>query len=143
MEMSNQASKTSGYTELVKAALIGSTVAGILFGIFMQLTGTMAMLASIAGSESLVVGWVMHMIISWTFGLGYGAMTLFSSRYYVLAVIHGVIIWIIGPLLVMPMLMGMGPMFGQMFTSGQLMNLATHVIFSLILAAVFSRIIQK
>ncbi len=143
MVVSNQATRTTGYAELVKAALIGSTVAGILFGIFMQLTGTMAMLASVVGSESLVVGWVMHMMISWMFGLGYGAMTLFTSRYYVLGVIHGIIIWIVGPLLIMPMMMGMGPMIGQMFSSGQLMSLATHLAFSLILAAVFSRIVRK
>ncbi|AIY05650.1 hypothetical protein Plano_1685 [Planococcus sp. PAMC 21323] len=143
MVMPQQTSSVSNYTSIVKAALIGSTVAGFLFGIFMQMMGMITVIASMAGSDSLVVGWIMHMMISWIFGLGYGAMTYFSSRYYILGVIHGVIIWIVGPLLVMPIMMGMGPMFGQMFASDQLMSLVTHLAFSLILAAVFSRLVNK
>jgi uncharacterized membrane protein YagU involved in acid resistance len=143
MVVSRQTSTVSNYSTLVKASLIGSTVAGVLFGIFMQVMGMMPMLASMLGSESLVLAWIMHMMISWIFGLGYGAMTLLSSRYYVLGVVHGVIIWVIGPLLVMPVMMGMGPMIGNMFASEQLMNLATHLAFSLILAAVFSFLVRK
>ncbi|ANU23092.1 hypothetical protein [Planococcus donghaensis] len=138
-----QTSSVSNYSSVVKASLIGSTVAGILFGIYMQIMGMIPMIASMVGSDSLVLGWIMHMMISWIFGLGYGAMTLFSSRYYVLGVIHGVLIWIIGPLLVMPIMMGMGPMFGQMFASDQLMSLVTHLAFSLILAVVFSKLVHK
>lgn len=143
MVVSGQTSKTSGYSKVVKASLIGSTVAGVVFGIYMQVMGMIPVLASMLGSESLVVGWLMHMMISWIFGLGYGAMTLFSSRYYVLGVLHGVIIWVIGPLMVMPIMMGMGPMVGAMFESVQLMSLITHLAFSLILAAVFSRLVHR
>ena len=143
MVVSRKTTTVSSYSKVVKASLIGSTVAGVVFGIFMQMMGMMPVLASMLGSESLVIGWIMHMMISWIFGLGYGAMTLLSSRYYVLGVLHGVIIWIIGPLLVMPMMMGMGPMIGEMFASAQLMSLLTHLAFSLILAAIFSRLIRK
>ncbi|TAA73363.1 hypothetical protein [Planococcus salinarum] len=142
MVVSGQTSNVSIYSRLVKASLIGSTVAGVLFGIYMQVTGMIPVLASLVGSESLLVGWTIHMMISWTFGLGYGAMTLLSSRYYLLGVVHGVLIWVIGPLLVMPLMMRMGPMFGQMFAGAQLMSLVTHLAFSLILAAVFSRLVR-
>lgn len=142
MVVSGQTSNVSSYSKLVKASLIGSTVAGVLFGLFMQVTGMIPVLASMLGSESLVVGWTMHMMISWIFGLGYGAMTLLSSRYYLLGVLHGVLIWVIGPLVVMPVMMGMGPMIGQMFAGEQLMSLVTHLAFSLILAAVFSRLVR-
>lgn len=143
MVVSGQTSKASVYSKVVKASLIGSTVAGVAFGIYMQVMGMIPVLASMLGSESLVVGWLMHMMISWIFGLGYGAMTLFSSRYYALGVLHGVIIWVIGPLLIMPIMMGMGPMIGAMFESAQLMSLITHLAFSLILAAVFSRLVHR
>ncbi|MBT2572057.1 hypothetical protein [Planococcus sp. ISL-110] len=143
MVVSRQTFKVSSYSKLVKASLIGSTVAGVVFGIYMQVMGMMPVLASMLGSESLVLGWILHMMISWIFGLGYGAMTLLSSHYFVLGVLHGVIIWVIGPLLVMPMMMGMGPMIGEMFASEQLMSLITHLAFSLILAAVFSRLVGQ
>ncbi len=143
MVVSRQTSTVSNYSKLVKASLIGSTVAGVAFGIYMQVMGMMPVLASMLSSESVVLGWIMHMMISWIFGLGYGAMTLLSSRYYVLGILHGVIIWFVGPLVVMPVMMGMGPMIGEMFGSAQLMSLLTHLAFSLILAAVFSRIMHK
>lgn len=133
----------SNYSSIIKASLIGSTVAGILLGIFMQMMGMIGVIASMFGSESLVIGWIMHMMISWIFGLGYGAMTLISSRYYLVGIIHGVLIWVIGPLMVMPMMMGMGTMIGEMFKGPQLMSLFTHVGFSLILAAVFSFLIKS
>ena len=143
MVVSRQTSTISSYSKLVKASLIGSTVAGVAFGIYLQVTGMIPVLASMLGSESLALGWILHMMISWIFGLGYGAMTMLSSRYYMLGVLHGVIIWVIGPLLVMPMMMGMGPMIGQMFAGEQLMSLVTHLAFSLILATVFRRLVRQ
>ncbi|MFB1082641.1 hypothetical protein [Jeotgalibacillus sp. JSM ZJ347] len=121
----------------VTASLVASTVAGIAFGFFMQMMGMMAMIASMAGSESLAVGWTMHMTISWIFGLGYGLMTRFSNRYLLLGIAHGVLIWLIGPIIVMPLMMGMGTMLGEIFTGTQMMNLLTHLGFSLITAAIF------
>ncbi|WP_019415273.1 hypothetical protein [Paenisporosarcina sp. TG20] len=143
MVVVKQASMISSYSKIVKASLIASTIAGVLFGLVMQMMGMIMMISSMAGSESLVIGWAMHMMISWIFGLGFGAMTLLSSRYYVVGALHGVIIWVMGPLLIMPMMMGMGSMIGEMFASAQLMSLVTHLGFSLILAAVFSRLVHK
>ncbi|MEW9500971.1 hypothetical protein [Jeotgalibacillus marinus] len=139
MENTKQPSIISSYSSMIKASLIASTVAGVFLGILMQMKGMLTML----GGESLAIGWVMHMMISWIFGLGFGAMTLLSSRYYLVGFIHGVLIWVIGPLLMMPIMMGMGPMIGEMFTTAQLMNLVTHLAFSLILAALFSRLVNK
>lgn len=133
----------SSYSKVVKASLIASSVAGVVLGLFMQMRGMILTISSMAGSESMVIGWSMHMMISWIFGLGFGAMTLLSKRYYVVGALHGVIIWVMGPLLIMPMMMGMGSMLGEMFAGAQLMSLVTHLGFSLILAAVFSRLVHK
>ena len=131
------------YLQMIKLSLIASTVAGVLFGFFMQMRGMIVMIASMVGSESVVLGWTMHMMISWIFGIGFGVMTLISRKYILLGVIHGILIWIIGPLLVMPIMMGMGPMISEMFTSAQLMSLVTHLGFSLILAILFSILVNK
>ena len=41
MVVSRQTSTVSNYSKLVKAFLIGSTVVGVLFGIYMQIMGMM------------------------------------------------------------------------------------------------------
>ncbi|SDH49390.1 hypothetical protein [Alteribacillus bidgolensis] len=128
-------------SRIVVASLAGSTVAGIVFGVIMHMMGMVGMISSMVGSESLAVGWLIHIMISWIFGLGYGAMTFLSKSFYVLGIIHGVLIWLIGPIIVMPVMMGMGPMFTQMFAPDQLMSLVTHLMFSLILAFIFKKMI--
>ncbi|WP_243840694.1 hypothetical protein [Paenisporosarcina antarctica] len=105
----------SSYSKVVKASLIASSVAGVVLGLFMQMRGMILTISSMVGSESMIIGWSMHMMISWIFGLGFGAMTLLSKRYYVVGALHGVIIWVMGPLLITPMMMDMGSMLGEMF----------------------------
>ncbi|WP_270179723.1 hypothetical protein [Alkalihalobacillus sp. CinArs1] len=127
------------FAKSLKASLVGGIVAGIIFGLLMQMMGRMGMVAGLMGSESIAVGWIVHMAISIVFALGFGAAAVFTSKTYLLGVVHGIAIWIIGPLLVMPAMMGMGTMIGQAFTSGQMMNLGTHLMFSLILAFVYKK----
>lgn len=118
--------------------VIGGVVGGIVFGIMMQMMGKMGMIASLGGSESLFIGWIFHMIISIVFGIGFGLLaTKVQQNLFLLSIIYGVIIWVVGPLLIMPMMMGMGTNIAQMFEQAQLMNLGTHIFYSLIVAFVF------
>ncbi|WP_349407421.1 hypothetical protein [Pseudalkalibacillus sp. SCS-8] len=123
----------------LKASAIGGIVAGIVFGLFMQMMGKLPMVAMLVGSESVAVGWFVHMVISVIFGLGFGALASGRSNIYGLAIIYGIVLWIIGPLLIMPAMLGMGVMIGKAFTGAQLMNLMTHIGFALILAFVYNK----
>ncbi|MCF6137430.1 hypothetical protein [Pseudalkalibacillus berkeleyi] len=134
----NQANTLSMGTSL-KASAIGGVVAGIVFGIFMQMMGKLPMVAMLVGSESVAVGWFVHLMISVIFGLGFGVIASGRKNLYGLALIYGIVLWVVGPLLLMPTMLGMGVMIGQAFTGAQLMNLMTHVGFALILAFVYSK----
>jgi uncharacterized membrane protein YagU involved in acid resistance len=123
----------------IKASLIGGAVAGVLFGILMQMMGKISMIAMMMGSESLVVGWIIHMMISLIFGAGFGVLAARREKVYGFAIIYGIVLWVIGPLLIMPAMMGMGIMLGQAFTAENLMNLMTHIVFALILAFVYKK----
>ncbi len=123
----------------LKASAIGGVVAGIIFGIFMQMMGKLPMVAMLVGSESVAVGWFVHMVISVIFGLGFGVLASGRNNIYALAIIYGIVLWVVGPLLIMPAMLGMGVMIGQAFTGAQLMNLVTHLGFALILAFVYSK----
>ncbi|WNF36248.1 hypothetical protein RJD24_17635 [Bacillaceae bacterium IKA-2] len=129
------------YQRPIRAGIIGGIVAGIVFGMLMQMMGMIPMVASMVGSESVIVGWIIHMIISIVFGIGFGVIVKTRGSYYKAAVIYGVVLWILGPLVIMPMMMGMGTNLPQAFTPDQLMNLMTHVFFALILAVVYKKTI--
>jgi uncharacterized membrane protein YagU involved in acid resistance len=131
--------QTVNMAKSIKASLIGGLIAGILFGIVMQMLGKISMIASMMGSDSLVVGWIIHIIISLIFGVIFGVLAARMEKVYGFAIIYGIILWIIGPLLLMPLMLGMGVMLGQAFSTENLMNLMTHVAFALILAFVYKK----
>ncbi|WP_281976262.1 hypothetical protein [Halobacillus litoralis] len=135
--MTNSASKAVAY------GTIGGIVGGIIFGIMMHMQGMIVMLAGTMGSESAVMGWMIHMIISVIFGISFGVLTFVIRNIWALAIVFGIGIWIVGPLVIMPMMMGMGTNLANAFTPDQLMSLATHLFFSFIVAIVFYLLAKK
>ncbi|WP_219419018.1 DUF1440 domain-containing protein [Pseudonocardia nigra] len=109
---------------------------GIIFGIMMTMMGMMSTIAMMVGSSSVAVGWLVHLVISAGYGvlfalivpagLGVGA-TLGAGAVY------GIVLWVIGPLLIMPAMMGM-PLF--MFNTTAMMSLLGHIIYGLVVAGV-------
>lgn len=133
-------SKKSNLMRSLKASVIGGIVAGIVFGIFMQLMGKMPMLAGMMGSQSVAVGWMIHIVISIIFGVVFGIMATNMKKVYLFGLVYGVMIWIVGPLLIMPLMMRMGTALAVALTPPQLMNLATHIMYALILSFVFQKL---
>ncbi|MBY6035802.1 hypothetical protein KUV80_04025 [Fictibacillus nanhaiensis] len=117
--------------------IIGGIVGGILFGLLMQMMGQLGMVASMMGSDSLVMGWFIHMVISVIFGAIFGAFAMMMQNLWVLTIVFGIGIWVAGPLVVMPLIMGMGTNLGNAFTPQLLMSLGTHLLFSVIVAIVY------
>lgn len=122
---------------------IGGIVGGILFGVLMQMKGGIAMLAGMFGSTSLVIGWGIHMMISIIFGIAFGILAIKTTRIYFLGFLYGVLIWIIGPLVAMPLMAGMGTNLAHAFAPEQLMSLLTHLFFSFIVAIVYKMLAPK
>lgn len=91
------------------AGIIGSLVGGLIMAIPMGMMGSLPGIASMVGSDSAIVGFTVHMIISLIFGIAFAIFTgLIKFHPAVTGAIFGVIIWVIGPLLLMPMMTG-GP----------------------------------
>ncbi len=88
-----------------KAGIIGSLVGGLIMAIPMGMMGSFPGIASMVGSDSAIVGFIVHMVISFIFGIAFAAFTgMIKTHPAVTGAIFGVIIWVIGPLLLMPML---------------------------------------
>lgn len=116
---------------------LGGLAGGLVFGVLMQMMGMIPMIAQLVGSTSPVVGWLVHLAIS--VGLGVTFAVLVGDRLHgALALVGaglvwGVIWWVLGALLAMPLALGM-PVAQINETS--LMSLMGHLIFGGILGAV-------
>ena len=121
-------------TRLLAGALAG-LVGGVLFGIMMGVMGMLPMVAMLVGSQDGTVGFIVHLVISAIigvgFGLAFGERAATFGRGVVWGAVYGFVWWILGPLLIMPILLGMGPQLGTAFAPPTLMSLVGHLVYGL------------
>lgn len=122
----------------------GGLAGGILFGLMMQMMGVLGMVAALVGQEGNVgVGWVVHLGISVLFGLIYalvlGPLSTSWGRAVGLGAVYGAIWWLLGPLLLMPAMMGM-PVFQVGAAEAQ--SLVGHLLYGLVLGVALHGIAQ-
>lgn len=139
----------------IGASVVAGLIGGLVFGMMMHMMTAptpdggqmpiMAMIGQIVGSPTVGVGWVYHLfnsaligaIFGWFFGdrlqgfasaLGWGAA-------------YGFVWWILGGLLLMPILLGMPPFAPLMMPPMRMMamgSLVGHLMFGLILGGTFA-----
>ncbi|WP_253907885.1 hypothetical protein [Arthrobacter sp. H20] len=138
------ATSTSMVTRLM-AGLIGGLAGGIAFGLLMAVMGMLPMIASLVGSTSAAIGFVVHLTISVLIGLaltipGAGLLKRSPVISAVVGAVYGMVWWVLGPLLIMPAMMGM-PTFTLDPASGA--SLMGHVVYGLILGLVAAMVIRR
>lgn len=106
---------------------------GIVFGALMTMMGMMSTIAMMVGSSSIAVGWLIHLVISAGYGVLLALITRATSAGTTLGVgaLYGVALWGLGPLLIMPAMMGM-PLFAMNTTA--MMSLIGHLMYGVIVA---------
>lgn len=123
------------------AGVAGGLVGGVAFGMLMQMMGMMPMVAMLARSESLVVGWLVHLLIAAAIGLSYGLIFAGLARTLLAAVVigiaYGAVWWVLGALAAMPAILGM-PTFTLNAAAWQ--SLMGHVIYGGLLGATYGLI---
>jgi hypothetical protein len=128
----------------IGAGIIGGLVGGVAFGILMQMAGMIPMVAMLVGSEAVAVGWLVHLAIAAFIGASFavlfnryaanvGASTAVGAGY-------GVVWWVLGALILMPARLGMD-LF--MFTTMAWQSLMGHVIYGLLLGAVYALVAPR
>ncbi|MHA7273363.1 hypothetical protein ACX80Z_08010 [Arthrobacter sp. TMT4-20] len=129
----------------VMAGALGGLAGGIVFGILMSTMGMLSMIASLVGSNSAIVGFLVHLTISVLIGLtltvpGAGLLRKGLIISAVVGGVYGMLWWVLGPLLIMPTIMGM-PIFALDAGSG--VSLMGHAVYGLILGLVAALIIRR
>ncbi|WP_253908009.1 hypothetical protein [Arthrobacter sp. H20] len=135
---------TSMGTRLM-AGVVGGLAGGVVFGALMAMMGMLGMIASLVGSSSAIVGFLIHLMISVLIGLaltipGAGVLTKGLIISAVVGFVYGMLWWVLGPLLIMPTMMGM-PLFTLDAGSGA--SLMGHAVYGLILGLVATLVIRR
>lgn len=101
----------------------------------------MPAVAGLVRSESTAVGWLIHLIISaiagLTFAWWFGTRTHSLGQGLSYGSLLGLIWWIIGPLVIMPLWLGINVQFANMFSQDLLLSLAGHLVYGIITGLVF------
>lgn len=126
--------------ERLTRGILAGLAGGIVFGGMMQMMGSIPMIASMVGSSSVFVGWVIHVIISAVFGAGYAILFSNFRQAWLGGLIYGVIAWVVGALLIMPAILGMGLFMINQMT---LLSLMGHMIYGLVLGLVWGALAKS
>jgi hypothetical protein len=129
----------------ILAGAIGGLAGGLVFGVLMAMTGMLPAIASMVGSSSAAVGFGVHLVISVL--IGWGLTVLFGNllltgygRGAVVGLAYGAVWWVLGGLLMMPLMLGM-PLFT--FDTTAWMSLMGHLIYGLVLGLTATAVLHR
>ena len=139
----------------VLAGAAAGLAGGLIFGMMMQLMSApmpdggsvpmMAMVAMVVKSESIAVGWLYHLFNSAVIGALFGAIlgqrVVDRRTGFVFGAAWGVVWWVLGGLILMPLALGMEPFAPLQMPPMRpvaLGSLAGHLMYGLILGFVFT-----
>ncbi len=128
----------------IRIGVYGGWLGGVVFGAMMAMMGMLPMIGKMVGHPSAVTGFLVHLVISAVIGASFAVLFdrlvqgVSSGLGY--GVLYGGIWWLLGPLTLMPFMMGMG--FGVNWNataaSQMLPSLIGHLIYGGILGVSYA-----
>src|ERR671921_673130 len=141
MATRTQATGSGSLVQRIIGGVVGGIAGGLIFGVLMAMMGMLPMVAMVVGSESATVGFLYHMfnsvIIGAVFGLIFGSLSHTYAQGTAWGLLYGIIWWVLGPLVLMPLMLGMGLQFGMALAPPMLMSLGGHLIYGLLTGLVY------
>jgi uncharacterized membrane protein YagU involved in acid resistance len=127
-------------TRLVASGAIAGLAGGIVFGMLMGMMGMLPMIGMLVHQQNAIAGFIVHMAISAFIGAVYGLVAgrfAINTRNAIIGgIINGVIWWVLGALVLMPLLLGMTQMV-LVIGQTQWLSLMGHIIYGLVTAFAF------
>ncbi|MBC8092681.1 MAG: hypothetical protein H7Y15_12230, partial [Pseudonocardia sp.] len=135
-----------GSTGLLRHPAAAGTASGIggglVFGAAMASLGTLPTVASIVRTDSPVVGFVVHMGIAAAIGAGFGLLVAHqraqAGEALFWGLIYGAFWWFLGPLTLLPLLVGRQVAWDLPSAQGLLPSLVGHLFYGATTAVVFA-----
>src|SRR5215467_3116264 len=120
---------------------LASLVGGVLFTVVLWVIGLLPKVATIVGGSSLILGFIVNMIISALIGMSYGLLFRYEAPDFGSGVawglVYGLIWWFLGPLTLMPILLGGTFNWTTKTAAALLPSLIGHLIYGAVTAVVF------
>jgi uncharacterized membrane protein YagU involved in acid resistance len=138
--------KNSSFTGSIVKGVIAGLIGGVVFGMMMAMMGMLPMIGMLVGQENATVGFLVHMLISAGIGGTYGVIASRLPQNVITALIagavNGVVWWVLGALIMMPLMLGMGEM---VFVVGEMqwMSLLGHLIYGVITGLAFLFLVKR
>lgn len=142
--MDQEVSKSAG--KLITSGIIAGLTGGLVFGMMMAMMGMLPMVGMLVGVENAIVGFIVHMAISAfigaVYGLVIGRFPVNATTALIGGIVNGMVWWVLGALILMPLLLGMSQMV-FVIGSTQWLSLMGHVIYGLVTAFVFIPLVKR
>jgi uncharacterized membrane protein YagU involved in acid resistance len=120
----------------------GGLAGGLIFGGMMATMGMLPTIAKMAGSSSPAVGFGVHLVISAIIGVIFAVLIGDRLRtvgsLVAAGLVYGLAWWFLGPLTLMPLMMGMGVMWTGAAMSAAMPSLVGHLVYGGILGVVYA-----
>lgn len=137
-------------TRGLRGLLLGSAaslVGGLAFTSIMITTNALPLVAGLMGMTSAVEGFVIHMGISTIIGAAYGLLFRRESQSPLAAlawgIVYGMVWWIVGPLTLMPSLLGLPLQWSLAAISASFPSLIGHLLYGVLLALTYNLLQQR
>jgi uncharacterized membrane protein YagU involved in acid resistance len=120
---------------------LASVLGGLLFSIIMVATGVLPQVAALIGGSSPLAGFAVHLVITVLIGMSYGLLFAHESpdagSSLAWGMLYGLAWWFLGPLTLMPILLGHAPTWTIQAADLLLPSLLGHVIYGAATGLVF------
>jgi uncharacterized membrane protein YagU involved in acid resistance len=132
--------------KLAVSGAIAGLAGGVVFGMMMGMMGMLPMVGLLIRQENAVICFMVHMVISAFIGAVYGLVagrfTVNATTALIGGIINGIVWWVLGALVLMPLMLGMSQM---VFVIGQTqwLSLMGHIIYGLVTAFVFIPLVKR
>lgn len=137
-------------TRSLRALFLGGAASiggGLAFTIVMVATTALPVVAGLMGMSGAFEGFLVHMGISILIGAAYGLLFRRDSQspFAALAwgLIYGMMWWVLGPLTLMPLLLGLPLQWSLQAMTTSFPSLIGHLLYGVVLALGYSRLQQR
>jgi len=124
-----------------------SIFGGLAFTLIMLATNALPTVASLIGMTSVFEGFLVHMVISILIGASFGLLYGRESASPVSALgwglFYGIVWWVLGPLTIMPALLGAPFQWSLAAAAGAFPSLIGHLLYGAVLGLVYHRLLQR
>ncbi len=131
-------------TRELKWGAYGGLAGGLIFGMLMGMMGMLPMIGSMIGQPTAAAGFAVHMANSVIIGVGFaivlGRFVSGTPSGVGIGLAYGGVWWILGPLTLMPLLMGMGlgVNWNAAAAAAMLPSLVGHLVYGGVLGLVYA-----